>query len=269
MNVFESRCQCLMSCAKPSVGDEAFCEDHLKFCPRRAPLSGAEPPYEPDRWNGKKEVRVTHNCFSYAMNVIDIKQILNCLKDPECNTPFHQPGSVSGYPKFNDTDPKTCPNMISRIMGDNPSVVPSAFELKCPAGSSKIALIIDEDEDYHFLRQDKPKLRGMPGFFSQKSGSLPVTDRDAKGHKIFDVQLANHNFNRPRPKEVVGDQGSRPRPKEVVAAAAAAAAGGGKERLTLDTVNPGVLNYDRFCGYFCVPRNKPLYMKVGGKRVAV
>jgi hypothetical protein len=243
-----------MSCAKASVGDEAFCEDHLKFCPRRAPMSGAEPPYEPDRWNGKKEVRVTHNCFSYAMNVIDIKQILNCLKDSECDTPFHQPGSVSGYPKFNDTDPKTCPNMISRIMGDNPSVVPSAFELKCPAGSSKIALIIDEDEDYHFLRQDKPKAKGLPGFFSQKSGSLPVTDRDAKGHKIFDVQLANHNFNRPRPKEVG------------VAAAAAAAAGGGPP-LKLDTVNPGVLNYDRFCGYFCVPRNKPLYMKVGGKRV--
>ena len=50
---------------------------------------------------------------------------------------------------------------------------------------------------------------------------------DALGHKIFDVQLANHNFSRPK-----GDN----------------------------------LNYDRFCGYFCVPRNRPLFIKIGGKR---
>jgi len=29
------------------------------------------------------------------------------------------------------------------------------------------------------------------------------------------------------------------------------------------------LNYDVFCGYLCVPRNKPLFIKSGGGSIAV
>ena len=219
MNHPEARCQCISSCPNPPLNGQAFCAKHAngkEGCPRTAPLSGWEPPYEPERWNNRNEVRLVHNCFSYAMNIIDTDQIKACLKDPDCDVPFHQPGSISGYPKFNDKDPKTCPNMIARLMGDNPTIIPSAFELKCPRGTSKIALIVDENQDYHFLRQDSN------GRFSQKSGALPVTNKDAKGYPIFDVQLANHNFKK------------------------------------------SSLNYDRFCGYFCVPRDRPLFVKTGG-----
>jgi hypothetical protein len=244
MNTRPSRCQCLASCPHEALKGEAFCADHMKFCPRRAPLSGYEPEYNPGLWNLDKAIRLTHNCFIYALNIIDPRQIKKCKEDPDCDVPFPQPGSVSGWPRFSDKDPKTCPNMIARLLGDNPSLLPSAFELKCPKGTSKIALIVDEDEDYHFLRQDKPKeddsspaklgsaqhqgiARGDKGigYFSQKSGAMPVKDVDARGHKIFDVQLANHNFSR-----------------------------GEKDPL----------NYDRFCGYFCVPRDKALYVKSGG-----
>jgi hypothetical protein len=227
MNETSSKCQCLASCKNPPLEGEAFCKEHMKSCPRRAPLSGAEPKYDPNRWNKHEEIRLTHNCFSYAMNVMDKKQINACQSDPDCNVPFHQPGSISKYPKFNDTDPKTCPNLIARILGDNPTIVPSEFELKCPRGHSKIALIVDEDQDYHFLRQDAPSGQSKIGYFSQKSGAMPVTNLDAKGHKIFDVQLANHDF---------------------------------------DTEKHNQLNYDRFCGYFCVPRNQKLYIKTGGRR---
>lgn len=228
MNMTPARCQCLATCPNKPLQGEAFCEKHMKSCPRKSPLSGNEPKFEPDRWNAKKEVRTTHNCFSYAFNVIDPKQINSCLKDPNCDVPFHQPGSISGWPKFNDKDPKTCPNMIARLLGDNPTLLPSSFELRCPKGTSKIALVVDEDEDYHFLRQDAPgpNDNGI-GYFSQKSGALPVKNVDALGYRIFDVQLANHNFSRPK-----GDN----------------------------------LNYDRFCGYFCVPRDRPLFIKIGGKR---
>ncbi len=217
----------------------------MKSCPRRAPLNGFEPKYEPGRWNDRKEVRVTHNCFCYAMNVIDEKQIQACLKDPKCDVPFPQPGSPSGWEPFSDKKPKTCPNMIGRLIGDNPTILPSAFELGCPRGTSKIALVVDEDQDYHFLRQDAPEPDNLNensnnnrnsnsndpiGYFSQKSGALPVTNVDALGHKIFDPQLANHDFNRPQ-----------------------------RDRL----------NYDRFCGYFCVPRDRPLYIKVGGRKLFV
>ena len=228
MNERGPRCQCMVSCPNPPLDGEAFCKEHATSCPRRAPLSGAEPKYDPNRWNKHDEIRLTHNCFSYAMNVFYVKQVQACQADPDCNVPFHQPGSVSKYPKFNDTDPKTCPNLISRIRGDNPTITPSEFELKCPRGSSKIALVIDEDQDYHFLRQDKPtaKSKGI-GYFSQKSGAMPVTNLDAKGHKIFDVELANHDF---------------------------------------DQTKHNRLDYDRFCGYFCVPRNQKLYIKTGGRR---
>lgn len=185
-------------------------------------MSGCEPKWEPDRWNKDPTVRLTHNCFAYAMNVMDSKLIKRCRDDPECLVPFHQPGAVSNYPTFNDTDPKTCPNMIARIMGDNPLVTPSAFELKCPAKTSKIALVVDEDQDYHFYRQDSTV------FFSGKGGATYAKNIDANGNPIFDVELAFHNF--------------------------------GKDK-------DGRLNYDRFCGYFCVPRTVPLFMKSGGGRI--
>jgi hypothetical protein len=220
MTRVKARCQCLSSCPATPLPGKAFCLAHSKFCPRQAPLSGAEPKYEPSRWNDRREICATHNCFMYAMNIQDPNQIKDCLADPTCDLPFHQPGSISGYPKFNDTDPKSCPNMIARLIADNPTIKPSSFELRCPRGTSKIALIVDEDQDYHFLRQDSDS------YFSQKSGSLPVTNLDALGHEIFDVQLANHNWSRR------GDP----------------------------------LVYDRFCGYFCVPRNRPLFVKKGGKR---
>jgi len=201
----------------------------MKRCPRHAPLSGSEPVYDPDLWNKDDSIRLTHNCFSYAYNVIDPKQIEDCKKDPKCDVPFHQPGEYSDYPKFNDKDPKTCPNMIARLMGDNRNrIIPSSFELKCPRGTSKIALVVDEDQDYHFLRQNAPESGSSTGMFSQKSGAMPVTNLDAKGHEIFDVALADHNFDNKKRKDP--------------------------------------LNYDRFCGYFCIPRHEPLFIKTGGRR---
>lgn len=145
----------------------------------------------------------------YALNILDPKQIYKCLTSKNCNLPFHQPGLVAGFLGFDADRPKTCPEMIARILGDNPSIKESAFEQVCPKGSSKIALVVDEDQDYHFLRQDSD------GWWSQKGGAKPVTKLDAGGHPIWDPQLADNNW----------------------------------------TNSHGVLNYDVFCGYLCVPRN--------------
>lgn len=110
--------------------------------------------------------------------------------------------------------------MIARILGDNPHIKMTTFEEKCPPRTSKIALVVDESDDYHFLRQDKG------GYWSQKSGARPVTNLDAGGHRIWDPALSDLNFSN----------------------------------------REGVLNYDIFCGYMCVPRTKPLFMRVGGGR---
>lgn len=196
-----------------------MCKNHLHNCPRRSPLSGWEPKYEPDRWNSRKELRETHNCFAYAMNVQDPKQVEACLADENCNVPFHQPGSVSGHPRFSTKKSKTCPDMIARLLGDNPSMKMTTFTEKCPPHTSKIALVVDADEDYHFYRQDSN------GMWSHKPGGTAVTNLDAAGNEIYDPQIADRNYD---------DDNSN-------------------------------LNYDSFCAYMCVPRDKPLHMKVGGK----
>ena len=78
--------------------------------------------------------------------------------------------------------------MMARLFGDNPQINMARFEDKCPAGASKIALIVDENEDYHFLRQDSNK------YWSHKPGARKVTNRDASGRLIYDPALANYNY---------------------------------------------------------------------------
>lgn len=74
--------------------------------------------------------------------------------------------------------------MVARILGDNPNVEMTNFEGKCPAGTSKIALVVDESDDYHFFRQDSN------GYWSHKPGARSVTNVDAAGHKIWDPRMA-------------------------------------------------------------------------------
>jgi len=205
----------------------------LKFCPRRAPTNGYEPAFEPEVWNQGIITKV-YNCFAYAFNIRDRIQEEKCKTTDKCYVPFHQPGSISGWPSINEKTTKTCPNIIGRIMGDNIMIVPSAFELKCPANTSKIGLMVDPKQDYHFVRQDAANpIRGKEkrkrsnddiGYFSGKSGEFPVTNLDADGHKIFDVELANFDYGS------VSDN----------------------------------LKYTEFCGYFCVSR-KIVFAAVGGR----
>ena len=115
--------------------------------------------------------------------------------------------------------------MLARIFGDNSSVTMSDFTSQCPANYSKIAVIVDQSDDYHFLRQDSTK------FWSHKPGSQKVINIDAYGHRIWDPKLANYNYAQADPE--------------------------------------ASLNYDIFCSYLCVPRNRPLYLKAsGGSRKA-
>lgn len=216
------QCQCLPQCRRTVKQGDHFCDVHkTRKCPRISPLSGSEPKYEPDRWNIKKEVRETHNCFAYAMNIHDPKQISACFKSKTCNVPFHQPGSASGHKKFSAQKYKTCSDMINRLLGDNPSLTISSFTERCPKNTSKIGLVVDADEDYHFYRQDSN------GLWSHKPGGTAVTNKDAKGALIYDPKLADRNYD---------EKGSK-------------------------------LDYDIFCSYMCVPRDRPLYVKIGGRKL--
>jgi hypothetical protein len=213
-----SKCQYDASCPNESLDGEAFCKDHLNK-PSKVTLSGSEPPYEPEKWNTDSFIQKVHNCFAYSLNILSMNLAKKCKDKNVCNT--HQPGEKS---KWLPMDEKTCPNLIARILGDD-SYMPIDYEGQCPDGTSMIAFIIDTKRDYHVLRLDNN------GYFSHKGGQGPATDKDAKGHLIADVRLANFNYS---------------------------------NKYKNDTDK---LNYTHFCGYFCISRSKVFAaVPKGGRR---
>jgi hypothetical protein len=185
----KDRCQCSPLCKNEPLDNSPFCKEHLRFCPRKSPLTGYEPDYNPDRYNGQRHIRESHNCFAYAFDHMDIPSLNKC-NDKSCSVPFHQPGRASGYPKWSKVKGKRCPDLISRLKGDVKGLKMASFTQKCPGKTSKIALVADEDQDYHFYRQDSN------GFWSHKPGATHVTNLDASGRPIYDPALATRKYDK-------------------------------------------------------------------------
>jgi hypothetical protein len=94
----------------------------------------------------------------------------------------------------------------------------STFTKKCPKKMTKAAVVTDENEDYHFYRQDSN------GYWSHKPGSTDVTNKDASGRFIYDPQLASRKYDN------------------------------------------SALDYQNFCGYFCLPSKKKIKIQRAGRR---
>jgi hypothetical protein len=215
----KARCQCLPQCKNPPLENLPFCKEHLRYCPRIAPLSGYETEFNPDRYNKFKGIKESHNCYAYAFDYMKLPNLDSCTKE-SCPISFPQPGRASGYPKWSDVKGKRCPDLVSRLIGDVPGIKRATFEQKCPKRMRKIALVADEKEDYHFFRQDLNKK------WSHKPGATDVSDLDATKRPIYDPQLASREYP---------DSG---------------------------------LNYNKFCGYLCIPANTrhKLRRSGGGKK---
>jgi hypothetical protein len=183
----KERCQCEISCKNIPLDNSPFCAEHQKFCQRKSPLSGYEPDFNPGLYNKHKGVKEALNCFAYAFDYRQLPKNKKCTKN-SCPIPFPQPGRKSGYPKWSDVNGKRCPDLLARLFGDVPDLKVSSFDKKCPKHSSKIALVVDEDEDYHFYRQDSN------GFWSHKPGATDVTHLDATQRPIYDPQLASKHY---------------------------------------------------------------------------
>lgn len=181
----KDRCQCVASCKNPPLHNSSFCKVHIKKCPRVAKLSGYEPEYNPAIYNKYNGIKEAQNCFAYAFDYRKIPR--SCTKN-ECYMPFPQPGSASGYPQWSQVNSKRCPDLVSRLFGDVKDIKMAKFTKKCPKHYSKIALVVDEDEDYHFYRQDSN------GYWSHKPGSTDVKNTDGTGHPIYDPQLASRIY---------------------------------------------------------------------------
>jgi len=183
----DARCQCTSSCKKPPLDNSPFCKDHIKFCSHRSPLSGYEPEFQPDLYNKRKGLKEALNCFAYAFDYRRLPKRDNCTEE-SCPVPFPQPGRASGYPKWSKVHGKRCPDLMGRLFGDVPGIKPITFDKKCPKNHSKIALVVDEDKDYHFYRHDSN------GYWSHKPGATDVTHIDATGRPIYNPELASRLY---------------------------------------------------------------------------
>ena len=189
----QSRCQCMSGCKLPPEKDKPFCKKHATHCPVRSPMSGWEPVYAPHVYNKTRRMRESHNCFAYAFNHMELPPENEC-NEKQCTTAFHQPGRRAGFPRWNEIQGKRCPDLLARLFAEVPGLSKTTFTQRCPKGKSKIAYVVDPQEDYHFYRQDRD------GWWSHKPGATPVKRTDATGRVIYNPELASRNYT---------DKGSR------------------------------------------------------------
>lgn len=188
-------CQC-GECPRPVERGQTFCSYHReKGCNVASPLTGSEPAFSPGEYNDDKAIQHSHNCFAYAMNVRDGEKIKGCRERNQCR--FHVPGKIKGHPDFSGQMGKTCGDVIGRTMADVPNGYLIDFTTPCKQGFSKIAMVVDEENDLHYYREDNN------GRWSHKPGAREVTDKDAVGAYIH----APHRASRYYPKENPNDTG--------------------------------------------------------------
>ena len=155
------------------------------------------PGYEPEKWNSNIYIKRTHNCYAYALNLIDIKQANICEKymkitnKHDCPMLRPQPGQLSGYRDEFTPSPVTCKKIEERMMKDNPLIKKLKLNEECPDNFYKIALVSrtkKNNSDYHFYRQDNN------GLWSHKDGWKLATNKDAKGKLIRSPETANRGY---------------------------------------------------------------------------
>jgi hypothetical protein len=109
---------------------------------------------------------------------------------------YHQPGGTKGLSvKLRDAKGRTCKVVDYLMRQDVPDLKPTTFHDRCPTGTSKIALVVDPGEDYHFFRQSR--LADGRVIWEHKDGANKVKDFDAEGQPIVNPQTAARDY-RPR-----------------------------------------------------------------------
>jgi len=222
MNFFKTAPEPLCQC--PRNKHEDVCRNQVVpgtvFCSkhqncRPPPLSGDELPYNPDVYNKDPAVRKTHNCLSYALGIVRPQAVKTCRRiHKNCRRLFQQPGNVSGRRNMNRDSRLRCSVISDLLLNDYPMIKKSSFYGQCPANHYKIASVVDKGNDHHWYRQHHADDAEI-GSWSHKSGEQDVTNQDAQGNPIFNPKQASRDYT--------------------------------------DRKNSN-LNYEDFCGFFCVPR---------------
>ncbi len=177
------------------------------------------PVFEPERWNKNKYVRKSHNCYSYALNIIDNELAGRCKriikkakrtrkkhphknnngnrsnknnrnkkskkhKKGDCGVLKPQPGAYSKT--IRDRGKYNCKKVTFRMIKDNPVMKPIAKGASCRVNYYLIAMsCIPDGSDYHFYRQD------ASGIWSHKNGGNIARNTDESGNLIYDPEKAD------------------------------------------------------------------------------
>ena len=192
-------------------------------------MSHTEPEFNPPLWKDPL-VEKSHNCYIYALDDrrdIIKKDCLNiCKKNYNsklCRSNKSKLYGCSqlkpqpGHHSGNWNDRRySCPAMKEKIMADSKSIKYGVpFTKKCPKNYYKAGLTVQTPE------KGSPTYhfyrQDRSGRWSHKQGTLPIEYVDASGKTLWAPHLANRNYD-------YNNDGSG-------------------------------INYNKWCNYFCVPRN--------------
>lgn len=148
------------------------------------PLSGYELPYNPDAWNNIPKVHDNSNCYAYILN----NQVKLGTNDPWIK---QQPGEISGNNVLQELINGA---RIEHAAIADAQVVGKVFQSigkteRCPAGTYKVALVVDPGNDFHWYRQNPD------GTWSHKPGLTDVVNTDASGELIYDPEIADRDYS--------------------------------------------------------------------------
>ena len=179
-------CQC-GDCQRPIARGETFCEFHKRNgCRIGSPVTGWEPEYNPDLYNKDKAIQHSHNCLAYAMGVMDPEKIALCREKGDCR--FHVAGKTKLFPDSKKSREQSCSDVVMRTMADVEEGYMSTYTNKCKEGFSKIYVLVDEENDLHYVRQNPD------GTWSDKPGGRPVRNIDGAGARVWAPHRAHWYF---------------------------------------------------------------------------
>ena len=133
------------------------------------------PEFRADEYNRPGIIK-THNCYDYAIG--------NFNPDQKKKS---QPGRTKLGNDLQGEEVYTCKVVEDRLLIDHPELIFSSLTGQCPHGYHKIGMMIDPDDDYHFIRQDDD------GYWSHKPGGDRVIDTDFSGRRIVDPEQSDFN----------------------------------------------------------------------------
>ena len=113
------------------------------------------PRFTKKKWN-KRNVRNSHNCYSYMLN--DLFNIPRIHGKP-------QPGAFNKKPSIlnllSSNNRLSCKQVLKGVRKDNPHMkvlsVTNGVNYRCKPGYYKGFMMVSPGNDFHFARQDKPQ----------------------------------------------------------------------------------------------------------------